>query len=465
MSKQEHIYIDINTNNVNNYVFEGFGTSLSWFANAIGTSGDDEIKNYLCNLLFDQNNKNGLQLSIVRYNIGGLLNNSKKVQLRKGADIPGYDMNYKENWESTDIGQRYFLKKAKELGVNIFEAFSNTPPDNMTISGGVEGNKYRCMNNIKSAKIDNFTDYLISVISYLKQHDDIPFSTISPMNEPSGPGWIVGSGQEGCFYDLFGIRKKVLKSLYKKKHTFQVSACEENNMLQAFFGVLLNPYMWKYVDQYNIHRYTIGDTLKFNTFNIEDSNILRKMIHFIMNTCLKKKIWMSEWGMGKLNTGNSFDMVYKFANSLMDDFIYLRPSAWIYWQVIENLSNNGWGCIQIPFDDIKKENIVYNIQFSTFQHFTHYIKPGSRFLKLQNTKYKNIKIIGCLKNNKVSLIILSKNSQTIDVIFKKFLYNVSIMCSYEFNEAVIVEKYNINTTKKIFLKPKSLTSLSFDLNV
>ena len=41
----------------------------------------------------------------------------------------------------------------------------------------------------------------------------------------------------------------------------------------------------------------------------------------------------------------------------------------------------------------KIENIVYNTQFSTFQHFTQFIKPGSRFLKLQNMNkiiFKNI---------------------------------------------------------------------------
>ena len=84
-----------------------------------------------------------------------------------------------------------------------FEAFSNSPPVNMTVSGGVEGHKYRCRNNLKFDKIQDFSNYLVNVTMYLKQHDHIPFKSISPMNEPSGPGWIVGSGQEGCFYNFF----------------------------------------------------------------------------------------------------------------------------------------------------------------------------------------------------------------------------------------------------------------------
>lgn len=457
-------YIKIDIKNTYDTIFEGFGTSLSWFANAIGKHQNNEIKNHLCNILFDQNDPNSLQLNIVRYNIGGVIDNKKKAIFRNGGDIPGYNMNNKKKWNETDLGQRYFLKKAKELGVNIFEAFSNSPPENLTISNGVEGNKYRCMNNIKSNKIEDFTDYLINVTTFLKKNDDIEFKTISPMNEPSGPGWIEGCGQEGCFYN-FGIRQKLLKSIYKKtrNHSLNVSACEENNMLQALFGILINPFMWKYVDQYNIHRYTIDNALKFNTFNLEDSNILRRIIYIIMNKIYKKKIWMSEWGTGNSKNLSEIDTLLKFANSIIDDFNYLHPSAWIYWQVIEDLSTNGWGCLQIPFNNPNIKNIVYNVQFTTFQHFTHYIKPGSKFLKLQKPKNKNIKWIGCINQNKISLIILSKNKENIYITFNKYLYNISMMCSYNLHNNITIDKKNIPKLTTLTVHPFSLTSLSFNI--
>lgn len=474
-------YIDINTliNKHNNECFEGFGTSLSWFAHAIGINGDDNVKDYLCNLLFNQHSQDSLQLNIVRYNIGGVLDKTK-AKFRMGADIPGYDVNNKENWIKTDLGQRYFLKKAKELGVDIFEAFSNSPPENMTINGLVEGNHYRCRNNIKKTKINDFTKYLVDVTQHLKQYDNISFKSISPMNEPSGPGWIVGCGQEGCYYDLFGIRKKVLKSLHKKVHEklclndnyqLQVSACEENNMFQALLGILMNPYMWKYVDQYNIHRYTTDKVLKFDTFNLEDSNIFRRIIYILIKKIYKKKIWMSEWGLGNFENSNDTKKVFRFANSLMDDFNYLKPSAWIYWQVIENLSTNGWGCIQIPFDNPKIENIVYNVQFITFQHFTHYIKKGSYILKLHKPKNKKIKWIGSIKDNRISLIILSCDIKNTNIQFSKNIYNISLMCSYSNNSSdndnntIITERKMMKCivdTKYLSIKPMSLTSISFD---
>ena len=48
--------------------FEGWGTSLCWFANVAGGYPDPQ-RNYLADLLFDL--KKGLGLQICRYNIGG----------------------------------------------------------------------------------------------------------------------------------------------------------------------------------------------------------------------------------------------------------------------------------------------------------------------------------------------------------------------------------------------------------
>ena len=48
--------------------FEGWGTSLCWFANVVGGYPDAQ-RSYLADLLFDP--KKGLGLQICRYNIGG----------------------------------------------------------------------------------------------------------------------------------------------------------------------------------------------------------------------------------------------------------------------------------------------------------------------------------------------------------------------------------------------------------
>jgi hypothetical protein len=399
-------------------VFEGWGTSLSWFANGIST--DSITREHLCKILFEKDNKDGLQLNIIRYNIGGCDNT--ETNLRSGGNIQGFYGISKSKWESVDVNQRYFLKRGKELGVTIFEAFSNSPPKALTVSGDVQGNKYRCKNNLKSDKIDEFGNYLVQVTKYLIENDDIPFTSISPMNEPSSPGWIIGCGQEACYYNFFGIRGKLLKSVKNeiKKNKLKpnpesckyvmVSGCEENNMFQALLGIIFQPFSYRYIDRFNVHRYEIGDALKINTFNIENHSLLKRCINWIITKVYKKGMWMSEWGCtfpkGVISY-QDFQNVIHFADSVMNDLLNLKCSAWIYWQVIENLSGNGWGSLQFPFKNGKIEDIEFGAQFRAFQHFTHFIKEKDTILEIPKSKNKDIKWVGSMNEKCINIIILS----------------------------------------------------------
>lgn len=67
--------------------FEGWGTSLVWFANITG-GYPDEIRNRLADLLFGED---GLRLNIARYNIGG--GNAPDVRrdyMKVGATMEGF---------------------------------------------------------------------------------------------------------------------------------------------------------------------------------------------------------------------------------------------------------------------------------------------------------------------------------------------------------------------------------------
>lgn len=65
--------------------FEGWGTSLAWWANVLGGWKDKQKENEVMDLLFDPDR--GLGLTIVRYNIGGGENPELK-ELRPGATYP-----------------------------------------------------------------------------------------------------------------------------------------------------------------------------------------------------------------------------------------------------------------------------------------------------------------------------------------------------------------------------------------
>ena len=72
--------------------FEGWGTSLAWFAHATG--GDAELRDAICALLFgssldDGSGRSGLGMNIVRYNIGGTSAEAEDLgRFRTGGAVP-----------------------------------------------------------------------------------------------------------------------------------------------------------------------------------------------------------------------------------------------------------------------------------------------------------------------------------------------------------------------------------------
>ncbi|MGO3885829.1 MAG: hypothetical protein ACTJHU_05980, partial [Mycetocola sp.] len=66
--------------------FEGWGTSLVWFANATGQYPDD-VRQQLFDAVFGDD---GLRLNIARYNIGGGNATDVPDYLRPGGAVPGW---------------------------------------------------------------------------------------------------------------------------------------------------------------------------------------------------------------------------------------------------------------------------------------------------------------------------------------------------------------------------------------
>ena len=146
--------------------FEGWGTSLVWFANATG-GYPEELREQLYQAVFGED---GLDLNIARYNIGG--GNASDVQdyLRAGGAVDGwwaadpdgsagtYDgttTKYADRnallakWDaddpasydwSADETQRWWVERlAADDQITHWETFANSAPYFMTESGYVSG--------------------------------------------------------------------------------------------------------------------------------------------------------------------------------------------------------------------------------------------------------------------------------------------------------------------------------------
>jgi len=471
---EEHI----NLNSVKKgNVFKGFGSSLAWFSNIIGKSDDTESVDFLCDIFFNKNNQNGLHLNYVRYCIGGVEEPSLAKNFRIGGAIEAYTKD--RIWDNVDRGQRYFLKKAKEYGVENFEAFSNSPPNSMTVSGSTAGSEpwvipfikqdITFSNNLKSNYIEEFTRYLVDVTKYLHENDGINFTSISPYNEISNMGWQKNNNQEGCYYNFFGIRGQVSRSLRKEldkqnMKEVKVACCEENSVFFGFMSLILNPFMWNSVQQFNVHRYQWGNAVGFNTYGFEDSNIFRKLIRWVLKD---KPIVMSEFGLGLLNgitDSKDFQNVLLLADKIMDDFIYLRPQLWCYWQIVDT---SNWGLCEVDYNDISKIN--FGALYQCFQNFSHFIKPGDILLELPRLRNKNLKWIGSMseKTQQINLVILSKDYLNTTLKFNNFYHNIIISelnkNSLRCDGSGIIKSTVLDNINEIIIPSFSLVSLTLTI--
>ena len=105
--------------------FEGWGTSLCWWANRVG-GWSATARNAVVDALVDP--QAGLGYKVFRYNIGGGENPAHE-HMRQWGEMPGF-LNAAGTWDwNADANQRNVLRRIVERDPSaILEAFSNSPP-------------------------------------------------------------------------------------------------------------------------------------------------------------------------------------------------------------------------------------------------------------------------------------------------------------------------------------------------
>lgn len=362
--------------------FQGWGTSLAWWANV---DYPDNIKHKLVDLLFS---KTGLSLNIVRYNLGAT--NTNQIKQKSPRFLPciknGKDESFNLN---NDKRQLSILNLAVKAGVNHVEIFANSPPWWMTKNNNTSGADTVFTTNLHSDYLNDYVNFLIKSFYILKE--DYPITSLEPFNEPSNPFWTSNNGQEGCYFD-YNTRNKIIKLIKSKDPTIPLTTADSFSVGFALPWHLYcnNSFL---SDKINIHGY--GLTWRGYRLYLDDLNIIRYLFRWIT----KKSIWMSEFGMGG---PNNIDTGLNFAKQIFRDLNTLKPEAWIYWQVIEDVSENGWGLIQVPFNN--PTYIKIQKQYWIMMHFTKTLSEGDNYTFIDNT---TLKITN--KKGKLAYIILQRH--------------------------------------------------------
>ncbi len=404
--------------------FEGWGTSLCWWANRVGYS--DELTAQAAEAFFDK--EKGLGLNIGRYNIGGGDNVTDQPLREDSSDflhafhikrsdsiVPGYaidvtridlSMNskeyYEQNFERSDYECGYawnydwdadrnqvnVLRRAAEHSGAEFicEAFSNSPPYFMTVSGCSSGNAKAAVDNLRDDSYHAFACYMADVIEHFYVEGAVKIQSISPMNEPATNYWSAFSEkQEGCHFSPGQSQSRIIEELEKelKNKGLDLIICgtDETSINTA-------------ISSFN----KLSDGAKSALSRIDTHAYQGDKREKLKETALKagKNLWMSEvdntYSLGA--ESGAMEAALGFADEIIKDMNGMYPTAWIMWNAADmhidsenefdtltraeadrilSAGEPFWG---IAIADHDAGELLIGKKYYGFGQFTRYIRPG-----------------------------------------------------------------------------------------
>lgn len=177
---------------VRHQTIRSFGASDAWNSDFVGLYFDEPEKEFAAQLLFSRDfdesgNPLGIGLTRWRYYIGSgsaLQGTASGIENhhRRTEGFLTLDGNY--DW-NRQLGQNWFLQRARDYGVEEFVAFAVSPPVNFTFNGlsyPTEG--HGRVSNLRSDRYAEFANYLADVAIHFRDQEGIRFDYISPVNEP-----------------------------------------------------------------------------------------------------------------------------------------------------------------------------------------------------------------------------------------------------------------------------------------
>jgi len=411
--------------------FEGWGTSLCWWANRIGGWSTDK-KNEFLELILDPTT--GLGYNLFRFNIGGG-DNPSHTHMEQYRDMPGFQPTPGTWAWDADARQTSVLSRIVATGQGVIvEAFSNSPPYWMTKSGCASGSSDGS-NNLKDDAYDAFANYLTDVVKHYRDELGITFRTLEPMNEPNANWWKSNGGQEGCHFGPSNqqqIIKAVGAQLKSKGLTgTQVSASDENSMDDAYS--IMSGYdatTLGYVSQMNVHSYAGTRRTQLRT----------------LATSKGKRLWQSESGPLSVTLSGNTEAALFMAGRIIQDLRELQPEAWIDWQTVDVSTN--WTSFSI--NDAQQKGTPVK-RFYMHAAFSRYIRPGAVFVDIDNSN-----MVAALSGDGSSLVIVVRNGDASKT--AAFTFDLTTLPSVGTN----VEVYRTSSTEDlVHLSPITVQNFSF----
>jgi galactan endo-1,6-beta-galactosidase len=354
-------------------VWEGWGTSLAWWANVFGDRDDfADIFFTTRSVSYNGTALPGLGLTIARYNLGASSWTSVAgAQMVASPNIPRFKQieGFWQDWRSedpastawnwnADAKQRAALGKAVQRGA-LAELFANSPMWWMCLnhnpSGAADGGL-----NLQSWNHRQHALHLAVTVRYARDRWGVAFRTVDPFNEPSSNWWRADGRQEGCHIDAT-TQRSVLANLRTELNRqglggVGISASDETSYdLARTTWNGFDSATRALVRQVNVHGYQGSGGRRDLLFNdVRGAG---------------KVLWNSE-------SGDSDGTGITMARNLCLDWRWLHPTAWCYWQVMD--PSAGWSAIH--YDAATLRAGAVQPKYYVLAQFTRHIRAGMRIL-------------------------------------------------------------------------------------
>ncbi|MFF7738281.1 glycoside hydrolase [Streptomyces sp. NPDC007984] len=369
--------------------WEGWGTSLAWWANVFGASAT--YADVFADLFFTDKwvtyqgaSRPGLNLDIARYNLGACgWNAVNGSTMAVSPNIPwfkqieGYWQDPRDenpastawNWDA-DRAQRTMLLKAVQRGAHS-ELFANSPMWWMCKNRNPSGAAASGTDNLAPEHYRRHALHLATVAQHARDAWGVDFVSVEPFNEPSSGNWRADFNQEGCYMSR-PVQAAVLPELRRELDrcgltATKIAASDEATVDTArATWAALDASAKALVDRVNVHGY-------------QGAGGSRALLHQAVVTQAGKGLWNSETG---TNTANGFSM----AMYLLSDLHALHPTAWAYWQPLD--PHPDWAMFHYtpaaqrdPGDPALGATLAaVNTKYYVMAHFSRHIRPGMKML-------------------------------------------------------------------------------------
>lgn len=336
--------------------------TAEWVGRYFSQSNKEKVAKWLFSTRMDANgNPTGIGLSSWRVNLGAgsatqgddsaIEDETRRVDCFLQADGT-YD------W-SRCPGQQYFMKAAKDYGVNDFVLFSNSAPVHYTKNGIAHCDKTTGSANLKDDCYDDFAEFLATTAKHFTD-EGYNITHISPVNEPSWD-WQDNS-QEGSHWTNATIAKLArelntsitsrnlnTKMLIPEAVAYTtLSGLFSENQLNAFWSQSSSNYLGDLPSLAPIvaaHSYwTFGTNYELEHARTTACDAAAKY---------GVKIYQTEWSLldnapskntgfpeGGYDAATRTDIALFMAKVIQCDMIYANAASWSYWTAMDR---EQWG--------------------------------------------------------------------------------------------------------------------------